>query len=267
MPRISRRTRTEDEVVTSRPAPTRGRRDYGPPDDDDDVQDIVDQDAERVSVDEAAVGGPGWATADEYRKATRSGGVDRISIAENEVVVGAFMDEGPFSTYIQRWVAQANRSFVALQEDDPLEAIGVEGKTYSAFNFVPITSSVEEKSQEYSPMSVWVLQASPSLADALRPDSKGKGSAAKPINASGRFYEIKYAIKPNGFGAYTVTTINASELTEYWEVEPPSEDDLIALEDQLFSRDDYPSLPTRAEVEAAADKIMSADRPGSRRGR
>jgi hypothetical protein len=152
----------------------------------------------------------GWGAADAFLNKSKSNDGNfptNFKFSETPVLV-RFLEDGPFHVYEEHWVdrTEGRRSFVALEENDPLTVIaGLKPRAKFAFNVLVL--SEEEP-------NVQILTAGVTLARQLRTanDDPRRGPLSKHY----------WALSRIGTGRetqYTVERVRATDLAEEWELD------------------------------------------------
>jgi hypothetical protein len=152
----------------------------------------------------------GWGAADAYLnkpKNTESKFATNFKFSETPTLV-RFLDDGPFHVYEEHWVerTEGRRSFVALEEDDPLTIIaGLKPRAKFAFNVLVLSDEEPE---------VQIMTAGITLARQLR--------AANDDPRRGPLSKHYWAVSRLGIGRdtqYTLERVRANDLAEEWELD------------------------------------------------
>jgi hypothetical protein len=161
----------------------------------------------------------GWGAADAYLnkpKNTESKFATNFKFSETPTLV-RFLDDGPFHVYEEHWVerTEGRRSFVALEEDDPLTIIaGLKPRAKFAFNVLVLSDEEPE---------VQIMTAGITLARQLR--------AANDDPRRGPLSKHYWAVSRLGIGRdtqYTLERVRANDLAEEWELDVAAIDAAMA---------------------------------------
>jgi hypothetical protein len=161
----------------------------------------------------------GWGAADAYLnkpKNTESKFATNFKFSETPTLV-RFLDDGPFHVYEEHWVerTEGRRSFVALEEDDPLTVIaGLKPRAKFAFNVLVLSEEEPE---------VQIMTAGITLARQLR--------AANDDPRRGPLSKHYWAVSRLGIGRdtqYTLERVRATDLAEEWELDVAAIDAAMA---------------------------------------
>lgn len=185
----------------------------------------------------------GWDAADDAKSGDFP---DDLKIGEDAILI-KFLDDEPFAVYKQHWVERAGKkSWIHLNEGCPLcDDVGDRPSAKIVFNVIDF-SDLDK------PVNViWTVGSR--VATQLKNLNKDKKTG--PINRDDIYFSVSRTGK--GTKAVTVTTpVKARDLTEDWDVEPLSEEEIDAFDEQAYDSS-IVEFHSRKQLEEIADEILN----------
>jgi hypothetical protein len=160
----------------------------------------------------------GWGAASKLLKSKEksSGFPANFKFSEQPTLV-RFLDDGPFHVYEEHWVdrTEGRRSFVALEEDDPLTVIaGLKPRAKFAFNVLVLSDGEP---------TVQIMTAGITLARLLL--------AAHEDSKRGPLTKFYWTVSRLGMGRdtqYSIERVRPTDLAEEWELDPDEIEKIVS---------------------------------------
>lgn len=196
----------------------------------------------------------GWAAYRTTKAATSKwNSKDEFKIGEllPAKYYGKFLQDGPFAVYGQHFYkGRPDKKAFVCTTDCPLCAIDEEPTVYAVFNILDLNGA--EPTVKY-----W--RCTPSPASQIE-EYEDEGL----INALDRYFVAFKKESKSGYNEFTVNEVLDVKLMDKAGVEPFSEEELAAFDDQLFTEDDLVKAKvivpsTRSELQQVVRELVGDD--------
>lgn len=189
----------------------------------------------------------GWEGA-KANKAKRQIG-DEFKVKENTDYLLKFLEPEPFATYLEHFIKSLasngeRASFVCLEEDCPLDAIGDKPGDRALFN----VAIIDDRGHA-TPM--W-WKATSSILDLIEDYAFSERNS--PIDRTDLYFEVSKKKAKNGIFQYRIEPIKARDLADEG-TEPLTDDELGELRGRLFDADTALKVPSHRDLREIAEGL------------